>query len=622
MRILRFVLVSVLTCVVLMAQTAIASSQTLPFLNGQSTVTVPPPDVTRYGGLEVTWVRSPVDDERLFQIASPTVLDRSEPSNPTLPVEVRARNIEAQLWIEVTRFRGNVIQQFMSQIRETAAPESRLTSRSAAVIISTLNNRPVLQIKSSEGSRPLTVATVTQTDVDFYSETPNLLAEEWQRILQQEVNQIERLASPERMRLSLRQTVIIVVGAVLGSGLFGGMHWLLGRQRRTLEKRHDRAISQSFQAQPEPASEQASTLDTTVSNTTSEEAEPAVYSGLLGDRRRMLNALRPQPSVERQLTLIRSGQWLLFWLITVGWYGSLVALTHTVPILMQWKMTLLRQPFRLVLVWFGVSLALRLNRLLARRLAQTWDDKPSVLFGDVQRQALRKTTINSVVEWLIACVLVITGILLSLSILGVSTRSILAWGAVLGLAISFGTQSLIKDVVNGCLILLEDQFAVGDVIVVNDKVGFVEVMTLRITRLRDPEGQLITIPNSAIADVRNLTRLWSRVDFTIEVAYENDPDQVLWLLNDVAQSLYHAPDWHEKIPAPPEVMGIDRLSHTGMLVRVWIQTAPLQQWAVGREYRLRVRRAFETHGILIGKPQWISYHAPLDAAALNGAMNQ
>lgn len=117
----------------------------------------------------------------------------------------------------------------------------------------------------------------------------------------------------------------------------------------------------------------------------------------------------------------------------------------------------------------------------------------------------------------------------------------------------------------------------------------------------------------AIAEVRNLTRLWSRVDFTIEVAYENDPDEVLTLLEAVAQEMYHSSDWQDKLPSPPEILGIEQLSHTGMLVRVWLKTAPLQQWLVGREYRLRVRRAFAKHNIAIGRPQWINYGIPLDS---------
>ena len=118
------------------------------------------------------------------------------------------------------------------------------------------------------------------------------------------------------------------------------------------------------------------------------------------------------------------------------------------------------------------------------------------------------------------------------------------------------------------------------------------------------EGQLITIPNSNITDVSNLTRLWSRVDFSIVVAYKNDPQKVLAVLKEVSQSLYDDPLWRDRLVELPEVLGIDHLSWSGMLVRVWIKTMPMEQWSVGREFRLRVRQGFEVHNIHIGKPEF------------------
>jgi moderate conductance mechanosensitive channel len=138
----------------------------------------------------------------------------------------------------------------------------------------------------------------------------------------------------------------------------------------------------------------------------------------------------------------------------------------------------------------------------------------------------------------------------------VPTSSILASGAMIDLAISFGSQSLVKDLVNGFLILIEDQFAVWHVIQIDQKTGLVENLNFRVTQLRNSEGELITIPSSAITNVSNLTRLWSRVDFSIVVAYENDPKQVLDLLQQVCQQMYSEPEWRDHLPEPP-----DRTTH-------------------------------------------------------------
>jgi len=134
-------------------------------------------------------------------------------------------------------------------------------------------------------------------------------------------------------------------------------------------------------------------------------------------------------------------------------------------------------------------------------------------------------------------VLIGAGIIGTLESFNIPTESILAGGAILGLAISFSSQSLVKDLVNGSLILLEDQFAVGDVVDIDGAAGVVENVNLRVTQVRNTQGELISIPNSTINRVKNMTRLWSRVDFTVEVAYENDINAVIQLLEQIAQDM-------------------------------------------------------------------------------------
>lgn len=210
------------------------------------------------------------------------------------------------------------------------------------------------------------------------------------------------------------------------------------------------------------------------------------------------------------------------------------------------------------------------------------------------------------------------GIIGTLESFNIPTESILAGGAILGLAISFSSQSLVKDLVNGSLILLEDQFAVGDVVDIDGAAGVVENVNLRVTQVRNTQGELISIPNSTINRVKNMTRLWSRVDFTVEVAYENDINAVIQLLEQIAQDMYQEYAWNALILEPPQMLGVDQLSHTGMLIRLWIKTAPMQQWTVGREFRRRVRCAFDQHNIQIGRPEWISHNTGWHSPNGNG----
>jgi len=180
---------------------------------------------------------------------------------------------------------------------------------------------------------------------------------------------------------------------------------------------------------------------------------------------------------------------------------------------------------------------------------------------------------------------------------------VLAGAGILGIAISFASQSFVKDVINGCLILLEDQYAVGDVIDVGGASGLVEYMNLRVTQLRGAGGRLTTIPNGSIGIVHNLTKDWSRADFTIDVSYDTDVDLALAVLKQVAEQMQSDPEWQETILDPVSLLGVNRLDHSGIQIVIWIKTQPIKQWGVEREFRRRLKLAFAEHGISIGVPQ-------------------
>ncbi|MBF2079420.1 MAG: mechanosensitive ion channel [Synechococcales cyanobacterium T60_A2020_003] len=127
--------------------------------------------------------------------------------------------------------------------------------------------------------------------------------------------------------------------------------------------------------------------------------------------------------------------------------------------------------------------------------------------------------------------------------------------------------------------------------------------TLRLTQLRNDEGRLISIPHSAISIVQNLSKEWARVDFTIDVAYDVPIDRSLSVMRNVAETLYREPQWQQVILEPPELLGIDDIDHAGLLIRMWFKTKPLEQWNVAREFRYRLKQAFEREGIWVGVPR-------------------
>ena len=414
--------------------------------------------------------------------------------------------------------------------------------------------------------RPLTIATVTQTDVNFYSQSPEQIVRDWQQSLEDKISEIEYLYSSKVIRHRLKQAIAILSIAIVISVISVLIYWWLGRRLVKLQMQYEAGIKVLKLATAKMQSEAQNEMST--DNVESE--------ATANKETKNSNLFAGQAFLQMRLRICNLLRWLLVWLFIIVWYLGIYAITTRVPILMRWSKAVLSHPLQLLAIWFLATLLLEISKIFIHRSINAWKENPYLSFGESQRKCLRLTTIATASKGFVTFVCFSLGIVLTLALFNISAGSILAGGAVIGLAISFGTQSLVKDVVNGCLILLEDRFAIGDVIIVNGMDGFVEEFNLRLTQLRNPEGQLITIPNSAIVEVRNLTRLWSRIDFTIEVAYENDPDKVLKILELIAKQMHHDPQWQDKIIDSPEILGIDSISHTGMLIRVWIKTAPLQ----------------------------------------------
>jgi small conductance mechanosensitive channel len=270
----------------------------------------------------------------------------------------------------------------------------------------------------------------------------------------------------------------------------------------------------------------------------------------------------------------------------------------------RWLQTfLLSTPLQIVAIAFVTYLLIRISNLLIERFSGFLKARDFAMLKPYQRLDLRVSTVSQVLRNVTGIIWFGLGILAILSSIGFDLVPLLAGAGIIGLAISFAAQGLIKDIINGFLIILEDQYAVGDVIVIGDLGGLVESMNLRVTQIRNNEGQLITIPNSAITIVQNLSKEWARVDLSIRVAYDTNPDQALDVLRTLAQEIYQEQIWREKIIEPPEVLGIDDLQHSGMLIRIWIKTQPLQQWSVAREFRRRLKLVLEQENIAIGIPQ-------------------
>ncbi|MEH2026369.1 mechanosensitive ion channel family protein [Nostoc sp.] len=317
---------------------------------------------------------------------------------------------------------------------------------------------------------------------------------------------------------------------------------------------------------------------------------------------------------QRQQQHLQEAKRRLFQLSQAGiWGGGSFFILGLFPYTRGFQVAILiaaQFPLRLGVVCLGTYVAIRLTYALIDRFASTLISSGAFLTPESSaRLQLRVSTFSGVTKSITTAIWIGVGFLLALVSLGIDIVPLLAGASLVGVALSLASQNLIKDAINGFLIILEDQYALGDVITVGDVGGLVENLNLRMTQVRDSEGRLITIPNGEIKVVANLSSRWSRADLTIPIAYQADTEEALKLIATIADKMNQEMQWQRQILEPPQVLGIDQFGDRGLIIRVWIKTQPLKQWDVARELRRRLKVALDEAGISISVPQqaiWVN----------------
>ncbi len=248
--------------------------------------------------------------------------------------------------------------------------------------------------------------------------------------------------------------------------------------------------------------------------------------------------------------------------------------------------------------------------MVARTVSRTMKEKPETAIKK------RTVTLSSVFINTGTVIIGIIAVFTILSELKIAIAPALAGLGIAGLAVGFGAQSLVKDIFNGLLILLENQYGVGDVVKVAGIAGIVEEVGLRRTVLRDLDGIVHSIPNSEIGVASNYTKEWSRVNMNVSVAYGEDLDHVIQVINKVGKQLAEDPDWAPKILQAPQVLRVDAFEDSGIAIKILGDTKPIEQWNVMGELRLRLKRAFDDEGIEIPWPHVKLYLGDLPARKL------
>jgi small-conductance mechanosensitive channel len=263
----------------------------------------------------------------------------------------------------------------------------------------------------------------------------------------------------------------------------------------------------------------------------------------------------------------------------------------------HWIMT---SGLRVILIVILTLIALRVARFLSVRIFALKKER------DIEFQK-RADTLSSVIRYVLVIGILIVAAMTVMGELGIEIGPVLAAAGIVGLAVGFGAQNLVQDVISGFFILLEDQIRVGDVVQIADKGGVVERMTLRMVVLRDLAGNVHYVRNGQIQVVTNMTKEYSRYVFDIGVAYREDVDEVIEVVKEVDAELRNDPNFVNDILEPIEILGLDQFADSAVIIKARTKTKPIMQWAVGREFNRRLKKKFDEKNIEIPFPHMTVY---------------
>ncbi len=248
----------------------------------------------------------------------------------------------------------------------------------------------------------------------------------------------------------------------------------------------------------------------------------------------------------------------------------------------------------------GILIALiilsQMSRWIVKWLERFVPEKDSLQATEAKKRA---QTLGNILRHALLIVIFFIAILMILGELGIQLGPLLATAGIGALAIGFGAQSLVKDVISGFFIILENQYRIGDAIEVAGVSGLVESVSLRKTVLRDLEGRVHTIPNGEIKVVSNLSKEWSRAVVDIGISYRDDVDHIIDLLGQIGRELAGEEPYQSAILESPQILGVERFGESQLVIRMIVKTMPLKQWEVGRELRRRIKNRFDEKGIQI-----------------------
>ncbi len=566
----------------------------------------------------------------IFEIASYPInqQDKDQP----LPVEDRARRIQNNLKqiLQVTITDNSNLETQVSENPAIKQNKKDTHPKIPIIEVSTLYGETVIVFPQQFDSPKKIIATVTIADALYYSKTIEQLAQEWQNIIISKISSaLEERYFNARNRF-VKPTIIIALMVVMLLLSFAVILVQIRCQNYYTSIRNKlQVIEKSLTINPECAKPEELTVIFSQLNLEVNQNEKYNISNYRAfknrGKNRVLNSaignqillyiqlkllwqtipkifLRQQNILKQELNIVIFARRLLRWVqgLILGWGIGLILIVY--PQTRAIGTLLIYESVGILIVWAFISLADKVTDFVIDFYLHKWAENAQLANPNSGRYTLRVSTYSAALTSMTSIIFWIIGIIVTAEKLGIATQVLTNVGIIAAVS-AYLSQNLIRDVINGAFILWNDSYAVGDVVTIGAEGGLVEKMNLYMTALRSADGELIIIPNGSIGTVKNLTKNWSRVNFTIQIAYDADIKKAMQIIQEVAEKMASEVKWRDNFIEPPEVLGVEEVSHSGILIRVWIKTPPLQQWIVGREFRLRVKEAFDSEGIAIGVPQ-------------------
>jgi small conductance mechanosensitive channel len=439
-------------------------------------------------------------------------------------------------------------------------------------------SQQVLFATDGKHAAPVAIVTVTSNDATYNRMSDGEVAQQWRALLQNALSAALDKRQPDVIKRNAR------IAAQLGAAC--ALLTVVGVLALSFVGRRTRKLRAIVEAQREEAR-------SALSDTAAGPAQLAAHQ-----RNVFAFALRTLEP-ENRLRALGSLRSVIWWVVVLAWVAAIIYVLLLFPATAAFGHFALQASGRVVAIWLFAALGDRVLEYGIARFAEAYSRR-GFSSEDKARRVLRIPTFTAALGGFKTVIVFFVAAIATLSVLQVPVASVVTIGGVAAVAVGLAAQSLIRDVLGGLLVLLEDQYIVGDSIQIGDYNGIVENLTLRIVQIRDTKGRLITVPHSSVVQVVNMSRNWSRIDYRVAVAPGTDPDAALAVLRDTFEGLRSDQAWSDAIVEPVEWMGVETVWINGIVLRAVMRTAPLRQAEIQRILNVRLMEAFAKAGIKYG----------------------